>query len=104
MSKPAVTPQSQIGQITRPLESIAIDQDTREKVIRCMATLTLRESTVLRLLLVGSSSREIAEELGISPKTADVHRMNIIRKMGAKNTVHLVFLVMASSPRRLLLR
>ncbi|MGW3495806.1 helix-turn-helix transcriptional regulator [Streptomyces sp. NPDC001020] len=44
--------------------------------------LTSRERDVLRLVAVGRSNRQIAEELFISPKTASVHVSNILGKLG----------------------
>jgi DNA-binding CsgD family transcriptional regulator len=44
--------------------------------------LTPRERDVLRLVALGRSNRQIAEELFISPKTASVHVSNILGKLG----------------------
>ncbi|OKI69142.1 helix-turn-helix transcriptional regulator [Streptomyces sp. MJM1172] len=44
--------------------------------------LTSRERDVLRLVAVGNTNRQIAEELFISPKTASVHVSNILAKLG----------------------
>ncbi|MBN0046150.1 AAA family ATPase [Streptomyces actuosus] len=44
--------------------------------------LTSREHDVLRLVAVGRTNRQIAEELFISPKTASVHVSNILAKLG----------------------
>lgn len=41
-----------------------------------------RESQVLRLIADGYSSKEIARNLHIAPSTVDVHRRNIMRKVG----------------------
>ena len=41
-----------------------------------------REEQVLRLIAVGYSSKEIARDLHIAPSTVDVHRRNIMRKVG----------------------
>jgi DNA-binding NarL/FixJ family response regulator len=43
--------------------------------------LTAREREVLQLVAEGKSNREIGEALGISPKTADAHRTNVMRKL-----------------------
>ena len=44
--------------------------------------LTGRERDVLRLVALGRTNRQIAEELFISPKTASVHVSNILAKLG----------------------
>jgi DNA-binding NarL/FixJ family response regulator len=43
--------------------------------------LTLQERTILRLIAHEKTSKEIAEELGVAPKTVDIHRTNICRKL-----------------------
>jgi FixJ family two-component response regulator len=57
------------------------DNATRQK----LETLTNRERDVLRLLLMGMSSKQVALELNISPRTAEVHRSNIMRKLNVKS-------------------
>lgn len=52
--------------------------------------LTERERMVLAYLVKGASSKEAGRELGISPRTVDFHRANIIEKLGARNTADLV--------------
>jgi two-component system response regulator NreC len=43
--------------------------------------LTPREREVLQLVAEGYTNREIGERLGVSAKTADVHRSNVMRKL-----------------------
>jgi len=52
--------------------------------------LTERERQVLHLITEGNSNKEIALELGISPKTVSVHRTNIMSKLNVQNTVELI--------------
>ncbi len=52
--------------------------------------LTLREREVLRLVGQGATSKEIAHRLGISPKTAQVHRDNLKQKLNLRTTADLV--------------
>jgi len=52
--------------------------------------LTRRESGVLRLLALGYTNRQIGEELGVSVRTAESHRANIMDKLGLKSRVDLV--------------
>jgi DNA-binding NarL/FixJ family response regulator len=56
--------------------------------------LTEREKQVLRLVVEGLSNKEIARELVISPKTASVHRTNIMGKLAVRNSADLVRYVM----------
>ena len=53
-------------------------------------SLSQRELQVLGLLSEGRASKEIAAELGLSSKTIEVHRYNILKKMKLKNTVSLI--------------
>ncbi len=52
--------------------------------------LTAREVQVLDLMVTGKPNREIAEELGISPKTLDIHRANVMHKLAARTTADIV--------------
>ena len=56
--------------------------------------LSPREQEVFALLARGERSKEIARTLHIAPKTADVHRYNILHKMGLENSADLVRLAM----------
>lgn len=60
--------------------------------------LTEREEQVLRLIVEGKSNKEIAAELGISPKTVSVHRTNIMTKFKVQNTVELIRYVAGNHP------
>ena len=53
-------------------------------------TLTSREQEVLRLLAEGLSTKEISDKLFISPKTAENHRANIMKKLDLHSTFELV--------------
>ncbi len=53
-------------------------------------TLTRREREVLQMVAEGKSSAEIAEKLAISPRTVEVHRSNLARKLGLENKADLI--------------
>jgi two-component system response regulator FixJ len=55
-----------------------------------MGQLTRREIDVLGGVIAGGTSRIIAEKLGISSRTVEIHRGNLLRKLGAKNGADLV--------------
>ena len=52
--------------------------------------LTPRERVVLAQIVKGASTKEGARYLGISPRTVEFHRANIMRKLGARNIAELV--------------
>ena len=52
--------------------------------------LTKREQEILNLITQAKNNKEIANELYISDQTVGVHRKNIMRKLGVKNTVNLI--------------
>lgn len=53
-------------------------------------TLTRREKEVLKLIIDELTSSEIAERLFIAQKTVETHRLNLIQKLGVRNTAGLV--------------
>ena len=52
--------------------------------------LTNREREVLQLVAEGYTGQEIAKRLSISPRTAEQHRANIMRKLGFQNQREIV--------------
>jgi DNA-binding CsgD family transcriptional regulator len=65
--------------------------------INSIELLTLREKTVLDQLTKGYTSKQAARVLGISPRTVEFHRANIMRKLGARNLVDLVRIVVGKA-------
>lgn len=58
--------------------------------------LTHREQIVLAQVAKGASSKEAARDLNISHRTVEFHRKNIMRKLGARNVVELLGIVLGS--------
>ena len=54
------------------------------------ATISERESQVLRLVAVGHSNKEIADRLAISVKTVELHKANAMRKLGLAGRVDVI--------------
>ena len=50
----------------------------------------MSELEVLELLLAGHKNRAVAAELGISPRTVEVHRARMMRRLGVKNFTELI--------------
>jgi len=68
--------------------ALSLDAETRRSIAaadsfeRCLAALTEREREVLDHLLAGRTSKQTAKVLEISPRTAEAHRRNLLRKFG----------------------
>src|SRR6201995_1940925 len=58
--------------------------------------LTRREREVLQQFTAGASKKEAGRTLGISPRTIEDHRANIMKKLGARNAADLVRIVMTA--------
>jgi FixJ family two-component response regulator len=57
------------------------------------AQLSAREREVMSLMVEGLHNRKIAETLGISPRTVEVHKARVMEKLGVRTLVELVRLV-----------
>ncbi len=56
--------------------------------------LTARERDVLERIARGAFNKEAGRELGISPRTVEVHRARIMEKLGAKNAADLMRIIL----------
>ncbi len=65
------------------------------QVAQRIERLTPREKEVFEKLVVGHSNREIADKLSISPRTVEVHRACVMKKMQAQSLSHLVQMAFA---------
>jgi DNA-binding NarL/FixJ family response regulator len=55
-----------------------------------LSTLTEREIEIIKLIKNGSTNKEIAEQLFLSPRTVETHRARILKKLDLKNSLSLV--------------
>ncbi len=72
-------------------------ENSREHDLRFVTggeKLTARERDVLKQITGGASNKEAGRELGISPRTIEVHRARIMQKLSAKNAADLVRIVL----------
>lgn len=99
-NKSAIYEASQKIKVTLPLDAATLESAVSEQpmvvllqsltglnfeeIARKVAFLTPRELQVFGEMGMGLKNRKIAENLGISTKTLDIHRANIGRKMGLK--------------------
>ena len=66
------------------------DQQERSDIGTRLGALTTRERQVLEQLVMGRTNKVAAHELGISSRTVEVYRRNVMAKMGADSLSHLV--------------
>jgi len=59
------------------------NQQRRARAEHLIGALSRREQDVLSLLIEGHSNKSMAENLNISPRTVEIHRANMMRKMRA---------------------
>jgi DNA-binding NarL/FixJ family response regulator len=71
------------------LESLISEEGDEDELLSLYAQLTRREKEVLRLLVLGSGYKEVAWTLGISSRTASVHRYNIFKKLHITSDIEL---------------
>jgi len=74
----------------------AVQSGGRPVEVRGFSQLTPREREVLQLITNGQSNKEAGRELGISPRTIEVHRARVMEKLGARNTADLMRIVLTS--------
>lgn len=53
-------------------------------------SLSPRERDILDAIIAGETSKETARRLSLSPRTVEVHRAHILKKLGARNTADLL--------------
>jgi DNA-binding CsgD family transcriptional regulator len=68
----------------------AVSVPSRDHSVVGRNPLTLREREVLALIIGGSSNKQGAHRLGISPRTFEAHRAHIMEKLGARNAADLI--------------
>jgi DNA-binding NarL/FixJ family response regulator len=64
--------------------------DHRPTSDRSRASISERESDVLRLIAIGHSNKEVAARLDISVKTVEVHKANAMRKLGLTGRIDVI--------------
>ena len=63
-----------------------------------LSKLTLRESQVLERIVAGRLNKQIADDLGISIKTVEAHRANIMEKLSANTVADLLKIALGQNP------
>jgi len=82
--------------LDRVTEAIEIDRQRREadrhraEIAARFDSLTPREREVMRMVIEGKANKVIASDLGVSPRTVEVHRASVMRKMEVDSVADLV--------------
>ena len=89
-------------------QCLTLERDNRDKrlqeadTVRRLEHLTQREREVLGLIIIGKLNKQIADVLGISIKTVEVHRARVMEKMGVNSLAELVQHVVTVDPDKVL--
>ena len=90
--------------VDRVIDALAWDAARRESdadaasLAARLANLTLRERQVMDLVLAGKLNKVIADELGITMRTVEVHRSHVFEKMEVRTAVELAQLMSQKRP------
>lgn len=71
-----------LTRITKEASLRAIQQRRKIEARKLLACLSARESEILDLVVAGNSNKLIGRTLGISPRTVEIHRRNMMHKLG----------------------
>ena len=83
--------------------AISIDETRRREssahrqITDRLARLTARERDVMRLLVEGHSNRQVASELGISPRTVEVYKARLLEKLQVRTITDLVRIALGAT-------
>ena len=88
---------SVVERMLEPARTAFTDQQQAATREALLAKLTGRESQVLERIVAGRLNKQIADDLGISIKTVEAHRANIMEKMGANTVADLLKVALGSA-------
>jgi two-component system response regulator FixJ len=78
----------------------SVHEEERKEIDARLAQLTARERQVLDGLVAGQPNKVIAHELGISPRTVEIYRANVMTKMQANSLSELVRMALVTGALR----
>lgn len=77
-------------------EALLLEAERRDRFARRLAALTPREREVMDMIVAGGHNRDIAEKLGISPRTVEVHKARVMQKLQVDGVAQLIRLSLGS--------
>ena len=87
---------SALEKATAEAEAAGATTARRAEIDRRLARLTPRERQVLAMVVDGQPNREVAQALGISPRTVEVYKARLMDKLGVERLPDLIRLYMES--------
>jgi len=96
VSKP-VNNQNLLESINKAIKQDRYNKNNLKKINGTLAkikTLTPRENEVMEHMLTGKTTRMIAQEIGISPKTVELHRSKVLKKMQVQTSTELISMML----------
>ena len=88
-----------LAAVAAALEAVAsVERQEQEATFAAarIAEMTIREREVLERLLLGGTNKTIAKDLGISPRTVEIHRAHVMERLGARNLSEVVRMALAA--------
>jgi len=79
-----------LGSLSEGLETALVLDTARQQSRDLIGRLTPREADLLRTMLQGQSTKQAAHELGISVRTAEMHRGNLFDRLGARSVAEAI--------------
>lgn len=76
--------------LTESILNVSSLEVKKETNVKLLCLLSDREREVLEHVAEGTSTKEMADELNLSPKTVETYRKNLLNKLEARNTAHLI--------------
>jgi FixJ family two-component response regulator len=90
-----------VGLVERMLEHAKVTFSGHQSSLNrdaLLSKLTLRESQVMERIVAGRLNKQIADDLGISIKTVEAHRANIMEKLSANTVADLLKIALGTIP------
>ncbi len=81
-----------MAQMQRTRENVSLTEDLHARLAR----LTRREREVLEAIVRGAANKAIAFQMGISPRTVEVHRAKVMEKLGTRSLPQIVRMAVAA--------
>ncbi len=78
---------SQLTESVLDVSSLEVKNETNVKMLSLLSN---RERDILRLVAEGVSSKEMADQLNLSPRTIETYRKSLLKKLDARNSADLI--------------